>query len=86
MTARSQLGDIRSQLASMPIVPRFTIVGATAAFLLGALIGLVVGLIANPLTAWFALFEVGVPAGILGTVVGALVGLVTSTMRRIRIH
>ena len=47
----------------MPIVPRFTVVGFGAAFLLGALMGLVVGLIAYPPTAWFAIFELGVPAG-----------------------
>jgi ABC-type uncharacterized transport system permease subunit len=86
MTARSQLVGIRSQVTAMPIVARFAVVGATAAFLVGALIGLVIGLIAYPPTAWFALFEVGVPAGILGAIVGALIGLVAGTMRRIKTH
>jgi len=86
MTARSRLADTRSRVTAMPIVPRFAVVGATAAFLLGALIGLVIGLIAYPPTAWFALLEVGVPVGILGAVVGALTGLVASTMKRIRTH
>jgi len=86
MTARSRLADTRSQVTAMPIVPRFAVVGATAAFLLGALIGLVIGLIAYPPTAWFALLEMGMPAGILGAVAGALIGLVASTMNRIRTH
>ena len=85
MTVRSQLADIRSQVAAMPIVPRFTVVGSVAAFLLGALIGLVVGLIAYPPTAWFAIFELGVPAGILGAAVGAAAGVVTGRIHRIKV-
>ena len=85
MTVRSQLADIRSQVTAMPIVLRFTVVGAAAAFLLGALIGLIVGLIAYPPTAWFAIFELGVPAGILGAAVGAAAGIVTGRIRRMKV-
>lgn len=85
-TAGSLWSDIRSQVASMPIIPRFAVVGSAAALLLGALIGLVIGLFASPPTAWFALFELGVPAGILGAVVGALVGFVTAAVQRINDH
>jgi hypothetical protein len=69
----------------MPIVPRFAVVGSAAAFLLGALIGLVVGLLAYPPTAWFAIVEAGVPAGILGAAVGAAAGIVTGRNRGINV-
>ena len=45
--------------------------------------GLVVGLHVNPATAWFAVFEVGVPAGIVGAVLGAVVGLLAVSVNRI---
>lgn len=86
MAAGSLWADIRSQVAAMPVIPRFAVVGSAAAFLLGALIGLVIGLFAYPPTAWFALFELGVPAGILGAVIGALVGFVTAAVQRINDH
>jgi hypothetical protein len=46
-------------------------------------VGLVVGLRVNPATAWFAVFEVGVPAGIVGAVLGALFGLLAVSVKRI---
>ena len=76
----------RSQLATMPLVPRFAVVGSTAALILGGLVGLVLGLRAYPATAWFAVFEVGVPAGIGGAVLGAFVGLVAGIVQRINQH
>lgn len=84
--ARDWLADLWSQVAAMPTARRFVVVGATAAFLAGALVGLVIGLFAYPPTAWFALLEVGVPTGILGAVIGALVGVVTSAVQRINDH
>jgi hypothetical protein len=41
---------------------------------LGGICGLVLGLSAYPPTAWFAVFEVGVPAAILGGVGGLFFG------------
>ena len=66
----------------MPLVPKFAIVGAAAAFLLGGLAGLVVGLLAYPPTAWFAVVEAGIPAAILGAVGGALTGVIAVAIRR----
>ena len=74
----------RSQLAAMPLVPRFAVVGATAMGALGGLLGLILGLLAHPATAWFAVFEVGAPAAIAGGFVGAFVGLVAVIVRKIR--
>ena len=72
----------RSQLAAMPIVRRFAVIGSIVVGFLGALVGLILGLRAYPATAWFAVFEVGVPAGIAGAVVGALVGVIAIVVRR----
>ena len=44
--------------------------------------GLVLGLRAYPPTAWFAVLEVGVPAGLVGALIGAAVGLLAGTARR----
>lgn len=48
---------------------------------IGAVVGLVVGLDANPRTAWFAVFEAGIPGAIVGAVVGLWVGALWSTAR-----
>ena len=66
----------------MPIVRRFAVIGSIVVGFLGALVGLILGLYTYPATAWFAVFEVGVPAGIAGAVVGALVGVVAIVVRR----
>jgi ABC-type uncharacterized transport system permease subunit len=73
----------RAHLATLPPITRYAVVGATLCAVLGGLIGLVVGLRTYPPTAWFAVLEVGVPAGILGAVLGALVGLLAVSVKRI---
>ena len=50
--------------------------------LLGALAGLVLGLLSPPPTAWFAVLEVGVPAALLGALAGLAVGSATWLLRR----
>ena len=49
---------------------------------LGATLGFVVGLLANPATAWFAVIELGLPAAILGATLGLVVGLLMLLIRR----
>jgi hypothetical protein len=73
-----------SQLADMPLVTRFAVVGATVTGAFGALLGLILGLLAHPVTAWFAVFEVGVPAAIVGGLIGTLVGLVALIVQDLR--
>jgi ABC-type uncharacterized transport system permease subunit len=73
----------RAHLATLSPVTRYAVVGATACAVLGGLVGLVVGLRVNPTTAWFAVFEVGVPAGIVGAVMGALVGLLAVSVQKL---
>jgi hypothetical protein len=76
----------RAHLATLPLVTRFAVVGATACAILGGLMGLILGLRAYPATAWFAVFEGAVPAGIAGAVVGAAVGLLARTAHRTNHH
>lgn len=68
----------------LPVVGRWASGGATCAGVIGALVGLGVGLVVYPPTAWFAVIELGFPAVIVGTAVGTVGGLVVLAGRRIR--
>ena len=48
---------------------------------LGLGCGTVIGLYANPRTAWFAALELGIPASILGLLAGGLVGTIVAARR-----
>ena len=63
-------------VAGLPLPVRAAVMGGSVLGVLGAIAGLVVGLIVNPPTAWFAVLEVGIPATILGYVVGFVGGSV----------
>jgi hypothetical protein len=58
--------------------------GAVVAGVVGGIAGLILGLVAHPPTAWFAVFELGVPAAILGSLVGVTYGLAVSAVRTLR--
>jgi hypothetical protein len=51
---------------------------------LGMAAGLVLGLIAHPATAWFAVFELGIPVSLLGLLLGALAGALVARWRHLR--
>jgi hypothetical protein len=70
-------------LAGMPYLPRFVVVGAVCAGLLGAVGGLVLGLIAYPPTAAFAAVEIGLPAVLAGALVGLTIGSLALAIRKI---
>ena len=53
---------------------RGAVIGAVVAGAVGGVVGLIVGLLAYPPTAWFAVFELGVPAAVLGGLVGLAAG------------
>lgn len=61
-------------LAGLPLPVRAAVVGGSVLGVLGAIAGLVIGLVTHPPTAWFAVLELGVPATFLGCVAGLLVG------------
>lgn len=59
---------------------RGALVGAAVCGVIGALVGLVLGLRAYAPTAWAAVVEVGVPAALAGAVLGTGIGLVVSVV------
>jgi hypothetical protein len=82
------MSQIASEPQSMPLPARCAFVGAMLVGAIGAAIGLVVGLLAYPPTAWFAVFELGLPACIAGGTVGLIFGLsaalITGIGRRLK--
>jgi ABC-type uncharacterized transport system permease subunit len=63
---------------------RCATLGAATGGVIGAIVGLIIGLYANPVTAWFALFELGIPAFIAGGLVGCIAALTVAAARRIK--
>ncbi|MFZ0039843.1 MAG: hypothetical protein WAK93_00925 [Solirubrobacteraceae bacterium] len=66
------------------LLERWATTGAAMGGLMGAVAGLIVGLMANPATAWFAIFELGVPAGVAGGLIGCVAAVIMTAARRIR--
>ena len=75
---------IAAEFHGLPLLGRWARGGATCAGVIGAVAGLVVGLIVHPPTAWFAVIELGLPSAIVGTALGTVGGLVVLGARRIR--
>ncbi len=75
---------IAVELRGMPLIARWVTVGAASACVVGGIFGLVVGLFAYAPTAWFAVFELGVPAGVAGGIVGLIGALILTAARLIR--
>ncbi len=67
-----------SPLEGQPLLVRTAVVGLVAFGLVGGVVGLILGLIAHPPTAWFAVIEVGLPAAVLGGLGGLAVGAIAS--------
>jgi hypothetical protein len=70
-------------LMSLPVLQRSAVAGALCAGVLGGAAGLVIGLIVYPPTAWFAVFELGVPVAIAGGLLGLASGAVVLAVRRL---
>jgi hypothetical protein len=60
---------------------RWAGIGAASAGMVGGVAGLVVGLKAHPPTAWFAIFELGIPGGAVGGLVGLVAGTIAFGIR-----
>ncbi len=73
-SARVAVDKLAETVGATSLPLRWALAGAAFAFVLGAIVGLVIGLLADPPTAWFAVFEIGIPVGALGAVVGGLLG------------
>jgi len=69
------------QTSALPGWQRWGLRGSAAAGALGGVVGLILGLLANPPTAPFAVIEVGVPAAIAGGLV-AMAGFGIATAGR----
>jgi MFS family permease len=63
------------------LISRFIGIGALSAGVVGGVVGLVVGLHVNPRTAWFAVFELGIPAAVVGGLLGLWFGTLVSAGR-----
>lgn len=66
-----------------PLPLRWAGVGAAALGAIGAIVGLVVGLIVHPPTALFAMLEIGIPATLVGGLAGLGSGSIVSAARHI---
>ena len=61
---------------------RWAVIGAVVAGVVGCVAGLLVGLAVHPPTAWFAVFELGIPASALGALIGLASYAVGVAVRR----
>ena len=75
---------ITARLSHLTLPARWTVVGAASAGVIGAIVGLVVGLRVYAPTAPFAVVELGLPAAIVGGVIGFTAGLIVTASRRIK--
>jgi hypothetical protein len=75
-----------AELRTLPSPMRYASVGVVVAGVAGAIGGLVIGLHVHAATAWFAMFEVGLPAAIAGGTVGFLAGCTIELANRCKRH
>jgi hypothetical protein len=73
--------SLRRALSELPVPARFAVVGALVLGAVGAVAGLIVGLIVYPATSWFAMIELGLPAALVGALLGLAVGLGANARR-----
>lgn len=80
----SLMGNFREALRELPIAIRYSVIGAMALGVPGAIAGLVIGLFVYAPTAWAATIEVGLPTAVLGAALGLAIGSVVYAVRRVR--
>lgn len=75
-----------ARIRAEPSPGNCAIAGMLLAGIAGAIVGLVIGLHVYAATAWAAMFELGVPAAVVGAAGGFLVGYGLSLASRFRRH
>jgi hypothetical protein len=78
------VNTIAVRLRGPPLPGRWAVIGAASAGMIGAVVGLVIGLIVYAPTALFAIVEIGLPAAIVGGVIGLSTGVIAIAGRRIK--
>lgn len=78
------MSTLPARLRQVPTPVAGMAVGGVLLAAVGGVIGLIVGLHAYAPTAWFAVLEIGVPAGLVGGLLGLLVGFLHESSRRTR--
>lgn len=86
LAARPQwaVPSISAWLRGLPLPARSAAIGASSLGIVGAIVGLVLGLLAYPPTAPFAVAELGVPATFVGGFVGLVAGVLLRAVFRIK--
>jgi ABC-type uncharacterized transport system permease subunit len=72
----------RTTSTGRQVLSRWGSIGLVSGFIAGAVLGLVVGLDANPSTTWFAVFEIGFPAALLGGLIGLVSAAIACVVQR----
>jgi hypothetical protein len=75
---------IVARLGGLPLPGRWAVIGAASVGMIGAAVGLAIGLIVYAPTAPFAVLELGLPAAIVGGVIGLSTGVIVVAGRRIK--
>lgn len=80
------MNDFMAQARADPSPGNCAFAGMVLAGVVGALIGLAVGLNVYAGTAWAAMLELGLPAAVAGAAIGFLVGCALTLAKRFRRH
>lgn len=75
------MDGIRRALRELPLPLRLAAVGAVVVGAAGGLVGLSIGVRSYVPTAWAAVFELAIPAALLGAVLGLVAGSVVWAYR-----
>jgi hypothetical protein len=75
---------LRRALGELPIPLRHAVIGAIVLGVPGAVVGLATGLWTYVPTAWAAIFEVGLPAALLGGALGLVIGSLVYVYHHVR--
>ena len=78
------MNTIAVRLRGLPLPGWWAVIGAASVGMIGAVVGLVIGLIVHAPTALFAVLELGLPAAIVGGVIGLSTGVIVMAGRRIK--